>query len=181
MRKPVVDRYGENWSQHFSVYLSANTGTVSDISSMLEGLRPHKPSLVHIPSAYLWPEGRDHVVKVPEASILDSNTLRQQPARNVESIEDPVLQRAIEEMRAWRASFVQARPQRANDKSIDKETVYWFRKGRKEVLALLVVEDPDVPDKLHAYRGVNVEVSLPTGTSAPSVTRLAQPLLHTQI
>lgn len=163
-RRPVVDAHGEDWSDHFSVYLSANTGTISDISSMLEGLRPHRPSLVHMPTAYKWPEDGEHTLVVPEASILDRDALRQQPARAIESIQDPVIQLAVQEMHAWRAQFVQARPLRANDDTIDKENGYWFRKGRKEVLALLVVEDPNNPDTLHTYRGVNVEVSLPTGT-----------------
>lgn len=162
-RKPSVDNYGEDWPKHFGVFLSANTGTISDIAAMLEGLRTHHPSLVHIPAAHKWPADDDHAWLIPNATILANDELRQRPARAAETIEDLTLQFAIHEMVKWRAYFTEHRPKRAHLKHDNEEYVYWFRKGKKEVLAVVVTED-ETTGELSAHRGVNLEVSLPTGT-----------------
>lgn len=162
-RRPVVTACGEDWVQRFRVFLSANTGTIATISAMLEGLRSHRPALVHIPTAYAWPEDASGQILPPRATVLSNDELTQRPPRNATELSDEAHLLAVREMRHWRSVFVQSRPKRAAEKDQDAEHVFWFRKGRKEVLALLVVRDPDT-GKLSSHRGVNIEVSLPTGT-----------------
>lgn len=162
VRRPVVEAFGEDWERQFEVYVSANTGTIAAISSVLEGLRHHKPSLVHIPAAYVWPEEGSGVPGLPSATVLSNDELTQRPAREAEEIGDEAHACAIREMRRWRAEFVRARPTRA-DENTDADQMFWFRKGKKEVLALLVTKCP-VTGALASHRGVNIEVSLPTGT-----------------
>lgn len=167
IRRGVVDEHGEDWQDHFSVFLSANTGTVSIISAMLEGVRPHRPSLVHIRDAYRWPE-RDGVPALPEARLLDHDHYAQRPARPAKQVDEEAAQFAIRQMRAWMKEYTQQRPVRAgamtpDGQPPDPEDAFWFRKGQKEVLAVLVVRDRGT-GTLHAHRAVNLEVSLPTGT-----------------
>ncbi|TVR00901.1 MAG: hypothetical protein EA398_10975 [Deltaproteobacteria bacterium] len=167
VRRGVVAVHGEGWRDHFSVYLSANTGTVSIISAMLEGVRPHRPSLVHIRDAYRWPE-RDGVPVLPEVRLLDHDHYAQRPARPAKHVDDEVAQFAVEQMRAWMKEYTRQRPVRAGErppagKERNAEDAFWFRKGQKEVLAVLVVRDRET-GALQAHRAVNLEVSLPTGT-----------------
>ena len=164
IRRRVVEVHGEDWVRHVQVYLSANTGTVAAISAMLEGLRDHRPALVHIPSAYAWPADEAGRPALPQVELLDNDRLTQRPARPASDLVDPVQRFAVEQMRAWRADFVAARPVRAAEaKGAEQaEYAFWFRKGRKEVLALLVIRG--AAGTLEAHRAVNIEVSLPTGT-----------------
>lgn len=168
-RRPAVNAHTEDWKDYFRLYLSANTGTISDISTLLEGLRPHRPALVHISAAHKWPFDDDNLLVLPSAQILSNDELRQRPARPAHELERPELRFAVEEMKKWKKYFVDHRPKRAaekderNDANSHREYIYWFRKGKKEVLALVVTQDPETK-KLHAHRGVNLEVSLPTGT-----------------
>ena len=117
IRRRVVEVHGEDWVRHVQVYLSANTGTVAAISAMLEGLRDHRPALVHIPSAYAWPADEAGRPALPQVELLDNDRLTQRPARPASDLVDPVQRFAVEQMRAWRADFVAARPVRAAEAS----------------------------------------------------------------
>lgn len=163
LRRPMVAAHGEDWAKHFRVYVSANTGTVSQIVSVLEGLRVHRPALLSMPAAYAWPFGPDGALVPHEVVVLSPDDYAQRPARPASTVDDEVQAFAIAEMRQWRSRFASLRPVRAADSGADAEASFWFRKGKKEVLAVLVVRD-QATGALVAHRGVNLEVSLPTGT-----------------
>lgn len=165
VRKPAVDAHTEDWQDFFQLYLSANTGTISGISTLLEGLRPHRPALVHIPAAHKWPFAHDEplILELPEADVLSNDALRQRPSQAAEDLTRNELVFAVQEMKKWKDYFIRHRPQRAANHNNHREYIYWFRKGKKEVLAVVVTQDPETKE-LHAHRGVNLEVSLPTGT-----------------
>lgn len=165
VRKPSVEAHTEDWQDFFQLYLSANTGTISDISTLLEGLRPHRPALVHIPAAHRWPftKKEPRTFTVPSADILSNDALRQRPSHAAKDLTRDELVFAVDEMKKWKEHFIRHRPHRAAEDDNHREYIYWFRKGKKEVLAVVVTQDADTKE-LHAHRGVNLEVSLPTGT-----------------
>jgi cytidine deaminase len=161
LRRPVVDAWGDAWENAFAVYLSANTGTVAAIAGLLMGLQSHRPSMVHVAMAYRWPEQADGVL-IPQAELVDRDTLAQRPPLREQDLQDEAWKLAVHEMQQWRDDFRRDRPTPPGG-DLDAESKFWFRKGQKEVLAVLVVRDP-VTGALRAHRGVNLEVSLPTGT-----------------
>ena len=81
-----------------------------------------------------------------------------------------MLNLAIQELKLWRDDYLrqkQSRPPelKANHKH---EEVFFHRKGLKEVLCVVVIKDRFAVEgpagSLVAIRGINAEVSLPTGT-----------------
>lgn len=168
VRRPIVDAYGEDWVRHFSVHLSVNTGTVSTLSSMLEGVRPHRPTLVHISDAYRWPVDEAGTPALPNVELLDHDHFAQRPSMDASVVKEEAVARAVEEMRRWAEDFRRLRPVRPGEVAgdgtrPDSEYGFWFRKGQKEVLSVLIVRDRTT-GVLQAHRAVNLEVSLPTGT-----------------
>mgnify|MGYP002619632559 CR=1 FL=1 len=163
-RAPLVRHYGDGWANHFRVAISANTGTLASIVAVKEGLRGHRPELVHLPDASRWPiDPEGGGLRLSRALTLNPDHLAQQPPRSAGDLEDDVERFTVEAMAQWRDVFCERRPLRAGDaSSTDKEYQFWFRKGQKEVLALLVTRAAD--GGLIPHRAVNLEVSLPTGT-----------------
>jgi cytidine deaminase len=62
-------------------------------------------------------------------------------------------------MRTHKRKFAQAKAQRA----VDELSTFWLRKTRKIVLAVLMVQSPS-DEAPRFYRGMNLEVSMPTGS-----------------
>lgn len=168
-RREVVEAGGDDWAKRFRLVLSVNTGPNAVIAGLIRGLDEFGPHLLHIGDARRWPESEARVPTRLTGAVLDGDALRQRPSVAVEAFAaDPAVACALTEMTAWRDAFVSARPERPtalarSSLRDDKERLFWFRKGLKEVLAVLVVRDP-ATGALRAFRGVNLEVSLPTGT-----------------
>ena len=93
--------------------------------------------------------------------VVPYDRVKQSPARPAAAISSPAQQLAIQEMRAWKQQFIERRPERQSKAEEPTEHDFFFRKGRQEVLAIIVLKRDQ---QLEAIRGVNVEVSLPTGT-----------------
>ena len=163
-RRAIVAQNPSRWSEDFGVYLSLNTGPVPVIVGLTRGLGEFKHDLVHIPAARKWPsKGKPPTPTLKHAVILDASAIRQRPPRPVTTLTAGSPEHlAAREMVAWRGEFVGARPTRAADLERDEQR-FWFRKGKQEVLAVVVVSHPDT-GALVPFRGVNLEVSLPTGT-----------------
>jgi len=166
-RRVVVAHRGPDWAKHFRVSLSVNTGPTPLITGLVRGTEEFAPRMIVIGDARRWPE-RDGVPLTFEATFLDTDAFRQRPAAPADTFaHDTVVTCAIDAMRAWRMDYAAARPRRAGDLAqlgaAGAEANFWFRKGTQEVLALLVVRDPETRE-LRTFRGLNLEVSLPTGT-----------------
>jgi cytidine deaminase len=160
-RRTLAQLDPESWAQRLRVHLSVNTGPLPVISGLLRGLEEFKPSLIHVEEARRWPKPAAQARR-PEAVYLGYDALRQAPEfdREDPSLTAPV-RLAVREMVRWKEDFVKARPERPLKDGADRH--FFFRKGAQEVLAVVVVRDP-LTERLEAVRGVNLEVSLPTGT-----------------
>ena len=149
------------WAAQLEVWLSASTGTAAMVSGLAATLSRWKPRIIAVPAARADVEVRG------DGITLSCDTFRAHTSRALEAAAqvplrkpDEAASRAIEELRAWHDHFRSLRPERPV--SGDTEANFWFRKGRQEVLATVVVRKPG--GGLETLRGVNVEVSLPTGT-----------------
>lgn len=157
---PAVDRsakesaaeHGDHWRDRFRVTLSLSTGTFAMVAAATAGLRRFRPAMLHIPSARA-PFQRGEALRVES---FPWNVVDQRVARPVGEVAAPV--RAVaEEMARWHRVFVRAADDRAGE--IER---FWLRKTKKPVLAVLAVEGQD--GRLQFHRGVNLEVSMPTGS-----------------
>ena len=159
IRREIVNHYAqedkEKWSQYFFLHLSLNTGTTTVFISTLNALQQYRPDLFHVKHAYKWP------TKVMEVEHIDQQQLQQSPAVSIEHIDSTVQLFAIKKMQEWRDFFIENKQIREHDK---EHPSFFFRKGKQEVLSLVVVRVEGETKKLKAYRGVNLEVSLPTGS-----------------
>jgi len=165
----VAERYASEWRDAFKLYLSVSTGTTLMISAIsltfaewspkvqtiskarhLLQCTPTQPSMVYKPitqelsSIKEWVEvGED---QLNEASLL-----------------------AVHEVRRWREDYLEQRQLRPEElKASNEEAVFFHRKGLKEVLCVVVICDrygiEGVRNQRIPIRGINLEVSLPTGT-----------------
>lgn len=165
---PIVDlacheaAAGSDWARRIRVMLSASTGTAAMITGLVAALGRWHPDILAVPNARQQPEIRagrltGHRVAVRTAPMLEVGDRVPLLPHQL----DEAGRLAVEEMQRWKKDFEAARPVRADVRADDDEAQFWFRKGRKEVLATLVIQ---TPEGLRALRGVNMEVSLPTGT-----------------
>jgi hypothetical protein len=169
LHAPLVERAAElarrskgDWSKDFRVSLSASTGTAAMVTGLVAALSKWHPEILAVPNARQVPELKDgrlthNRLRVRASSLLEAGA---RVPLQVERL-DKVASLAREEMRAWVSVFLEARPTRPADRPSEEEH-FWFRKGRKEVLSVLVLRRPN--GELTTLRGVNMEVSLPTGT-----------------
>lgn len=151
-----------SWRTDFRVFLSASTGTAAMISGLVAAASRWHPQVLAVPNARHEPRLEDgvlvgHRVQVRAASLVEGGAR----VALADGQLDAAASLAVTSLRAWRDDFLARRPSRPEPSTAEEEGHFWFRKGRKEVLATLVVRRDGA---LRAIRGVNLEVSLPTGT-----------------
>lgn len=156
----LAERLHASWRKQLRVYLSASTGTAAMLAGLVTALHRWQPLILTVPNARQDPSvdrsGAPHLVACRETPMHDVGaSVRLEPHQL-----DEAATLATQELRAWLAEYREKRPVRAKDQSSDLG--FWFRKGQQEVLAALVIRGPD--GQLRAFRGVNLEVSLPTGS-----------------
>ena len=163
----LAQTYKEEWQSYLQVYLSANTGTPMILSALSLVFSPWKARLQTLNSARNFPlESPDspkhkRFPKTQEISQINDWISIEFDHLNQAS------QLAVQSLRQWRAEYLTHKPKRPNE--IESKSDYYFhRKGKKEVLAVLIVKDSmgveGVRNHLCAIRGINLEVSLPTGS-----------------
>jgi cytidine deaminase len=169
IRQRIIDHYYEEdkeiWVKNFFVHLSLNTGTTTVFISTLNALQSYNPDFFHVSRSREWPDK-----KPLEAEYIDQENYQQSPTIKYQDIESNVQQFTIQQMQDWNTYFKKAKPKREHEYDIIKgeKPTFFFRKGKQEVLSVVVVNNTDALSNTErpylAYRGVNLEVSLPTGS-----------------
>lgn len=161
IRQKVVDHYKpidkEAWINHFSVQLSINTGTTTTIISTLNSLKHYHPSFIHVEKAKSWPTSPFKATRLPNTAF------EQNPSVSFTDIECPIQQFTILAMQNWKREFVTVKKTRESK----EHSTFFYRKGNKEVLAVVTIRNNKEDSSTQPYiaiRGVNLEVSLPTGS-----------------
>ena len=164
----LANAHGERWREHLQVSLSASTGTPTMLSALTLTLSEWKPKLYTISKALQplqsTPDAPTHEYTPIESSMeAVSDWVRVEDAHL-----DEHSRLAVEELRRWRAEYLEQKPKRPKElQSLYPEACFFHRKGLKEVLCVVVVrgrKGAEDPGELVAVRGINLEVSLPTGT-----------------
>jgi len=166
----IAQTHGEDWRKELAVHISANTGTTNMIAALTLTFAEWSP-MMHLISSARKPlkSSPERPSNVYNANLYQLDSLSDWIKVPREEL-DQLSGFAVDELRAWRDDFIQQRPVRPPALNAKDEQLFFHRKGLKEVLCVVVVQDPARRDDSeqssawHAIRGVNLEVSLPTGT-----------------
>lgn len=147
-----ASEHGDHWRDFFRTTLSLSTGTFAMVAAVSAAMRRYRPAMLHIPAARA-PFHRGDTLRVERFAW---DVVDQRVARPLAELPGPV--RAVaEEMARWHRTFSRAAEDDRGE--VDR---FWLRKTRKPVLAVLAVEGEG--GRLEFHRGVNLEVSMPTGS-----------------
>eukprot|EP00931_Biecheleriopsis_adriatica_P007942 TRINITY_DN109181_c0_g1_i1.p1 TRINITY_DN109181_c0_g1~~TRINITY_DN109181_c0_g1_i1.p1 ORF type:complete len:548 (-),score=107.61 TRINITY_DN109181_c0_g1_i1:43-1485(-) len=160
-REEVARRCGDAWPEKFSVTLALCDGTHSRLQVLSQCLREFRPEMAHLsPLKAFWHSCALRPKDVDRESY--ERAFEAAPPTDVENLSDPALNSLVSEVIAHRNSFLFAQPRdNAGDAPQDLER-FWLRKSKKPVLSVLVVRRESGPLRMH--RGINLEVSMPTGS-----------------
>lgn len=158
LRSQAVTSWGDQWKQHFTVTLLLSSGAPARVTALSSALRQYTPSYLHFHELKtFWHEGLMRQEDL-EAHSFD-NVNATPPVRDVDLSATEYA--VVEEMRAHYRAFSRIRDGAAGDAGHELAS-FWLRKSRKPVLAVVAVQQPG--DRLRLHRGMNMEVSMPTGS-----------------
>ena len=156
LRHPLVEVYGDEWKKRMRLTIALTDGSPARLAALNASLRLYKPNYLH-----MWQLKTFYF----EARFLRSDllfqsfeTMETKPPVPYDEL-DARLRALVDEMRTHKRKFAQAKAQRA----VDELSTFWLRKTRKIVLAVLMVQGPS-DEAPRFYRGMNLEVSMPTGS-----------------
>jgi len=165
-RAAVVAAHGEEWPRYLNITLSLADGAPARIAALNASLRPYRPNYLHVWRLKTWWDS-DQLVET-DVDFHAFNKLEMRPAVPTQLLaeEDRLV---VEEMRSYRRQFEAVRDgapqeQAATYAAPNELSSFWLRKSHKAVLAVLLCRKPTPGAPNHFYRGMNLEVSMPTGT-----------------
>jgi cytidine deaminase len=135
------------------------------MAALNASLRPYRPNYLHLWRLKTWWD-EDRLCG-SDVDFHAFHKLEMRPAlpRSQLTGED---RRIVEEMIQYRTQFEATRDgvqaQSASGHAADELSTFWLRKSRKAVLAVLLTRKSDAGAEPVVYRGMNLEVSMPTGT-----------------
>jgi hypothetical protein len=165
----VADRYASDWRKAFKLYLSVSTGTTLMISAISLTFAEWSPEVQTISKArHLLQCTPTHPSRVYTPITQELSSIKEWVEVDEDQLNEASLL-AVHEVRQWREDYLEQRQLRPQElKTSDEEAVFFHRKGLKEVLCVVVICDrhgaENQPGQLIPIRGINLEVSLPTGT-----------------
>lgn len=155
-RETLVDRCGEAWKSHFHVTIAYTDGPPARLSALNASLRIYKPSYLHLwQLKTFWHERK---LCMGDVDFHSFENIEASPCVTFTDA-DVMTQTLVKEMRIFRDQFLQAEGE-------GEVGNFWLRKSRKPVLAVLLIEKEDARGnkQLIVHRGMNCEVSMPTGS-----------------
>lgn len=155
-REALVDRFGDAWKAHFHVTIAYTDGPPARLSALNASLRMYRPSYLHLwQLKTFWHERR---LSMGDVDFHSFENIEASPCV-ASSDADALTQTLVKEMRVFRDQFLRAEGE-------GEVGGFWLRKSRKPVLAVLLVEKEDERGgkRLVVHRGMNCEVSMPTGS-----------------
>jgi len=160
-RSALATLHGKFWNSYFNLSISLCDGTPARLSAIIEGLRSFEPDMLHMyRRKSLWADyPKVDRLWDQDLEYLTFDKMETYPAIPVVDIHDEGVLDTIREMKQWKQDFLD----RAVDDPHSEMAHFWLRKTRQPVLAVLAVQKPE-DERPTYYRGVNVEVSMPTGS-----------------
>lgn len=160
-RAKLATIHGKNWKKYFNLAITLCDGTPARVSAIIEGLRSFEPDMLHMfRRKSLWAH-YPNVEKLWEEDFeaLKFNQMETYPAIPIIEIKEKMILNMVNEMRKWKKDFMSS----AVDNTQSEMSRFWLRKTHQPVLAILSTQKPNQSEPVY-YRGVNVEVSMPTGS-----------------
>ena len=155
LRKPVVTHYTGNWQDHLSITIALTDGSPARLAALNAALRQYKPNYMHMwQLKTYWHESR---LLQTDLHFETFETVEARPAKSLNKL-DPLTTGLVREMIQYKRQF-----EDCVMKDSHEIKGFWLRKTRKPVLSVLLVQKPN-QDKPTYFRGMNVEVSMPTGS-----------------
>lgn len=154
-RQDIVKKRGDQWKKHFHITIAYGDGAPARLSALNASLRLFRPSYLHIwQLKTFWHEGK---LSMDDIDFHGFENVETTPAVPIHKVQNDIVHVLVAEMKLFRDQFEDSRcfPNEISQ--------FWLRKTRKPVLAILIVQkSPN--DKPTVYRGMNCEVSMPTGS-----------------
>jgi cytidine deaminase len=156
-REELVNKCGETWKSHFHVTIAYTDGPPARLSALNASLRIYRPSYLHLWQVKtFWHEKK---LSMEDVDFHSFENIEVSPC--VFYLEtDKMTQTLVKEMQFFRDQFFEAEGKGEIEN-------FWLRKSRKPVLAILLIEkkNPQTGEtKIIIHRGMNCEVSMPTGS-----------------
>lgn len=171
-RRKVVDHHGDRWASHLHTTMSLTDGAPARVTAIASALRSYKPDYLHMYELKsFWHSAS---VQLQDVDFHSFHTVDLSPPRPVEEL--PLLERfAADSMRSHATSFLTAAAAR-DEKGLAMHELdtFWLRKSRKPVLSVLVVQRPGAAAQ--SFPGMNMEVSMPTGSLCAERCAIGQAL-----
>ena len=173
---PVIDAertlalraFGEDWPKKLNVTMCLADGPPVRISAMQAALRSYRPGYLHVwRLKTFWDE---RVVAEEDVEFHNFKELEMRPPVHRSQLQGE-MRALVEDMLRYRRQFEAVRDlTRQSDageiSGVERHELdtFWLRKTRKVVMAVLLTKKSGVEDRPVFWRGMNVEVSMPTGT-----------------
>jgi cytidine deaminase len=140
----------ERWRDLLDVTIALTEGSPARLQALTLCLHPYSPNFAHLRQVKsFW---HDHVIFHNDIDFRQR--VEELPAISIKQI-SLTFQNTIEEIKHYRDDFIE-------NKSGDSELLsFWLRKSQRRVLSVLAVQEDT---KVVYYRGINLEVSQPTGS-----------------
>ena len=188
-RNVVAAAHGEQWVKRFKLTVALCDGTPARLNALMNAFRDMKPYLAHaFQLKRFWQSGlldtRDVDIQrwaraesAPATYVGDIERVFSDPGAGTSDsdkqkakVDASVTLKIVEEMRKHRDAFKRVGDGEQNSHEL---VSFWLRKTRKPVLAVLCVLKPGSTqnnrstltiDDYEFHKGVNLEVSMPTGS-----------------
>ncbi|OQR94652.1 hypothetical protein ACHHYP_01016 [Achlya hypogyna] len=156
-RDTLVQKVGDSWKSHFHLTISYADGPPARLSALNAALRVYTPSYLHLwQLKTFWHESK---LSLDDVDFHPFEDIEATPAISLADVKEPLVERLVAEMKAFRDCFVQGQ-------HLGEVGSFWLRKSRKPVLAILLIQKRLPTGELTTvvHRGMNCEVSMPTGS-----------------
>lgn len=159
-RRELAEKFYDKWPEKMHVVLTLTTGSAARMSALQASLRGFKPDSLHMwQLKTFWHE----YPQVTERAERDVEFHRFQKVEMTPAIPrwrlDPSVQALVQEMVNLRKQLEDAR----DGPHYNELDTFWLRKSKRPVLAVLMVQKKH-QEKPYFVKGINMEVSLPTGS-----------------
>ena len=165
-RDACLAHYGEeSWAANFHITVTLAEGAPARVAAINQSLFTFKPDYIHIlrPKTFLEQEGKLHKNGVQFLAFNRASTMPAISVTNEDSwfTGNPDIDVNI---RPLVREMIQHRQQLLHTLTENRHEVgdFWLRKTKKPVLAVLLIQKPGERPKF--FRGINLEVSMPTGS-----------------
>lgn len=155
-RRVLVDGI-ESWRAYFDLTIALTQGSPARMQALSAALTPFKPKYAHMRQLKtFWLEGQ---LLALDLEFLSHNEFETLPAIRSDELLNQEYVMVVEEMRRYRDEFTQV--VREDGGGEHELASFWLRKSFRPVLSVLLVSNCG---RLELHRGINLEVSQPTGS-----------------